>query len=357
MQDIKHECTSWLVFSDLTRNNTNILHKNRDSPKRNIAVLLNAENARYKWVGLGCADEGRTSGSPTMGINEAGLASVMNSGEKCIDNGASQQAKRTPEILEAILDSCGNADEALELLGQFVKNNDYFHEEHGSIFFFMDKDSAYIAEMSAHFISPQRYDHGYALRANIWHNQDMAAYADNNAASFLDSANREFIVIKALNDAIRKRGNVTVEDCLDISRISQYEVSPFERQLCYKTTNSTSTLELDREYPGLLSTAYVLIGPPRHTICVPIPICTREIHPKMLSQAWCQAAWKRFDDLGFGAEIPQAWLEFENYAFAEYREAQGKARTLMKEGRRHDAEILLQNTAKDIWDGASELLF
>lgn len=45
MQGISHECTSWLVFSDLTKNNTNLLHKNRDSPKQNIAVLLNVKGA------------------------------------------------------------------------------------------------------------------------------------------------------------------------------------------------------------------------------------------------------------------------------------------------------------------------
>ena len=25
--ELQHECTSWMVFSDLTKNNTNILHK------------------------------------------------------------------------------------------------------------------------------------------------------------------------------------------------------------------------------------------------------------------------------------------------------------------------------------------
>ena len=34
-----HECTSWMIFSDLTGNNTNILHKNRDATARSIAVI------------------------------------------------------------------------------------------------------------------------------------------------------------------------------------------------------------------------------------------------------------------------------------------------------------------------------
>ena len=38
--ELEHECTSWMVFADLTKNNTNILHKNRDSKYRNIAAYL-----------------------------------------------------------------------------------------------------------------------------------------------------------------------------------------------------------------------------------------------------------------------------------------------------------------------------
>ena len=38
-------CTSWMVFSDLTGNNTNILHKNRDSA---IAMELNEQNIRTR---------------------------------------------------------------------------------------------------------------------------------------------------------------------------------------------------------------------------------------------------------------------------------------------------------------------
>ena len=34
-----HECTSWMIFSDLTGNNTNILHKNRDALSRDIVVV------------------------------------------------------------------------------------------------------------------------------------------------------------------------------------------------------------------------------------------------------------------------------------------------------------------------------
>ena len=48
--ELEHECTSWMVFADLTKNNTNILHKNRDSKYRNIKAYISPANSPRKWV-------------------------------------------------------------------------------------------------------------------------------------------------------------------------------------------------------------------------------------------------------------------------------------------------------------------
>ena len=348
-----HECTSWFAFSDLTRNNTHLLHKNRDAKYRDI----NNEKAKYKWVGLGGAIPGTTDGWPSMGINETGFAGVMNSGERCTDNSTNPNGKSTSAIMKEILSHCGSVDEALEMLKTFVKNNDYFHKESGSIFIFMDREAALIVEMTAHFITCQRFDHGYAYRANIWHNPGMAAFACTSVKGFLGSTNREHEVRTALNDALAKNGQLTIADFLEMSRMYKMDDTPIERRVCSKSTNSSCTLEIDREFPAHLSTEYVLIGPPRNTICVPVPICTRTVHPKMHSQEWAIAAWKRFDEKGAEAEIPQEWLDYEKNSRAEYIAVKEKARALLKENKVKEAEALLQNKAMQIWDGAAKLLF
>ena len=46
-------CTSWMVFSNLTGNKTNILHKNRDSASRKVYISFSSVNAKYKWISLG----------------------------------------------------------------------------------------------------------------------------------------------------------------------------------------------------------------------------------------------------------------------------------------------------------------
>ena len=54
-----HECTSWMIFSDLTKNNTNILHKSRDSSSKNVTVLSSPAGAARKWIGLGSAKDNK----------------------------------------------------------------------------------------------------------------------------------------------------------------------------------------------------------------------------------------------------------------------------------------------------------
>ncbi|MBQ6474442.1 MAG: hypothetical protein IJJ33_20850 [Victivallales bacterium] len=353
---LEHECTSWLVFSDLTKNNTNILHKNRDASYRDVTVLLSPADSPRKWVGLGNAVKGMTDGALCMGVNASGLAAVMNSGEKCTDNCQNPQGMGTPAILKAILTNCDTAAQALDALKGYLAQEKYVHGEKGSIFFFLDRDEAYIAEITAHYCSPQRYDHGYAFRANIWHNPGMASYSVSPLKAFLGSANREYMLFSALNKCIETQGRVTVGDILEISRLNELADSPIARTLCSKYTNSTSTLELDREYPQVVSTAYVLIGHPRHTICVPVPICADRVHPKMQSQEWVEADWRRFEAKGCDASVPGEWLAFEKEALVKYHAAQEKARTLMKEGKRDEAEKLLKDTAYSLWDEAAELI-
>ena len=355
--ELEHECTSWLVFSDLTKNNTNLLHKNRDAAKyRAIAVLMSPVDSPRKWIGLGGATKRMTDGGVCMGMNASGLAAVMNSGEKCTDNSKNPEGMGTPAILKVVLSNCDTASQALETLKGIMAREEYFHWKNGSIFFFMDKDEAYIVEMTAHFCSPQRYDHGYAFRANIWHNPDMASYSLNSIKAYLASANREFMVFSTINECLKEQGKFTVEDSMMLSRKNKLEDSPLARTVCSSSTNSAATLEIDREFPDVISTEYVLIGQPRHTVCVPVPICVRLIHPKMQSQEWTEADWRRFDELGNNAPIPEEWLTFEKTALPKYHAAQDQARALMKERKRGEAEKVLQDTAFDIWNEAAALM-
>lgn len=356
--ELEHECTSWMVFADLTQNNTNILHKNRDSRYRDIAVFLSPASSPRKWVALGNnpSPNPAVDASANMVINSSGLAGVMNSGEKCIHKADDQSKKCTPAVMRAVIESCDTAAQAVEKLRSLLKAGDYCHGDKGSIFFFCDLKEGYVCELTAKELSVVRYDKGYTVRANIWINPGMQQLSRNLHKAYLNSANRMYVTISGLNAALDKSGKITLQDIFAVSRSHKLPADIADRRsVCYNNTNSAASLEIDREYPGVLSTAYVAIGHPLHTLYIPVPICTENVLPAMNNKAWSKAAFDRFDKLGL-QDIPAEWVKFERDSMTQYRAAKEKARSFLKNGNRAAAVKLLNQTARSIWQKAAELL-
>ena len=345
-----HACTSWMVFSDLTQNNTNILHKNRDSTSKNIIVLMSQAGAKRKWIALG-------SGDTNSGINSSGLAGAMNSGEKCVDPPNVKGKKSTPAMLHVILDSCDTAAQAVNKLQELIKAGDYSHGEKGSTFFFLDRNEGYVCEFTAKYCSVQRYTRGYTVRANIWQNPNMYELSRNSIKSHLNSSARAYIALSQLNAALDKNKKIALTDIVALSRHWEMpKESPEKRSVCFRWTNSVSSMEIDREFPDVLSAMYVTIGHPRHTVNIPVPICAEKLHPAMSDKNWSAASWKRLEKLGLGAPIPAEWSKFEADAMAKYADAKAKARQLLNNGKRAEAIKLLNTTAYGIWTQAEALL-
>ena len=356
-------CTSWMVFKDFTKNNTNILHKNRDSKERRVAAYISPAGAKRKWVAIG------TIGLTNTGVNCSGLAGAMNSGEKTFDAPNPKDKKPTPALLLEILNSCDTAAQAVKKLDELVKAGDYYHSDSGSTFLFVDTKEGYICEFTTKFMSVQRYDNAYAFRANIWQNHGMPSRARGTYRSYLHSSARAYIALSGLNAALDKHGKITVDDIAEISRVCHIPGSENKswfdklfskeypnRAVCGQTTNSGCTVEIDIQYPEVLSTIYAAIGHPLNTVYVPIPVCTEKLLPSMGSYAWSLASFKRGDKSGFEAELPAEWVKFEADSKAKFAKAKAEARKLLNSGKRAEAIKLLNDTAYDIWEKAEALL-
>lgn len=356
--ELEHECTSWMVFADMTGNNTNILHKNRDSRYRNIKAYISPANSPRKWVALGNNESNdlNIDASANMAINTSGLAGVMNSGEKSIHHSTSNNKKCTPAIMRVIIESCDTAAQAVEKLRKIIKDGDYSHGDKGSIFFFCDLNEGYVCELTAKELSVVRYNKGYTVRANIWINPNMQELSRNSRKTYLNSANRMYTVMSGLNQALDASGRITLRDVFATSRHHKLpDDIADKRSTCYKNTNSAASLEIDRQYPAVLSTAYVAIGHPLHTLYVPLPITAEKLHPAMSDLTWSKKAFERYDEVGL-QDIPAEWTKFEADSLAEYASAREKARKLLNSGKRSEAAKLLNNTAENIWDKAAKLL-
>lgn len=349
-EEVEHECTSWMVFSDFTKNNTHILHKNRDSKEQRVAAYISPAGAKRKWIAIGTV-------STNSGVNSSGLAGAMNSGEKTPDAPNAKDKKSTPALLRVLLDSCDTAAQAVKKLEELVKSGDYYHGDSGSTFFLMDTKEGYICEFTTKFFTAQRFTNAYAFRANIWQNPGMASRARGTYKSYLHSSARAYIAFSGLNAALDKEGKITVPAIAELSRVCKLPSGNYpDRAVCGKSTNSASTIEIDLQYPDVLSNIYAAIGNPRNTVFLPIPICAEKLLPSMGTYAWSAASYKRGDKVGFAAPIPAEWLKFEADSRAVYSAAKEKARKLLDSGKRAEAVKLLNNTAYMVWEKAEALL-
>lgn len=343
-----HECTSWMLFKDMTGKDTTILHKNRDSLNKKVSVLLKKENGRT-WIGMG-------DKYPCMAMNSSGLAGVMNGGEKCNDKSTNPNGKSTPHQLYEIMISCDTAAQAKDKLISFIKAKDYIPRDQGSIFFFADTKEGYLIEFSASYYHVQKCDTGYVSRANIWHHPGMEKFALTEYRTFLIEATREFVVRQKFNTAFRKNGKVTVDDITVLARETETpKGAPNNRSLCCSWTNSTSTFEIDHEFPDVLSTAYMCVGYPRHTVLLPFPMCLEKVPEQLTTPKWATKSYVRLKALKTRCELPAEWQAFEKESMVEYSKAHAEARAMLKANRRKEAVALLNKTFENIWNKAEKL--
>ena len=346
-----HGCTSWMIFSDLTGNETNILHKNRDSISQKIVVTLSPEDSPRKWIALG-------SGGINMGLNGSGLAGVMNSGERNADPPEDSRRKNSPGMMRAVLESCDTAVQAAEKLKKLTESGTYSLGRSGSIFLFMDNREGYVCEATAQrTCSVQRYDHGYAVRASNWRNPDMYRHWGNDIRIHLKAEARAFMAVSELNRILAEHGRITLPEIFALSRHCKMPAgSPLPRSVCGETTCSTASIEIDKQYPETLSTMYVTIGHPRHTVYLPIPVGAARVLPAMRNRKWCSAAFERLREHKLDAPIPPEWSAFEKDSMTSYAEARAAARKLLDAGDRAGAVKVLNAAAEKIWRAAAALL-
>ena len=106
----EHECTSWAAMPDITDNKCVMIHKNRDSSISRLAVYRHQVPGKNAFIGCGAYG----SLFPASGVNEKGLAILMNAGDTTDD--VHQYGLSTPQMLRIALECCDNAKDAVALL-------------------------------------------------------------------------------------------------------------------------------------------------------------------------------------------------------------------------------------------------
>ena len=326
-----HECTSWAAMPDMTGGKTVILHKNRDSGRKNLTVMRRAVPGKHSWIGSGSVE----SFYPTQGMNDCGLVVIMNSGDPVAAVNNSLYGLGTPVICRILLEECATADKAVELLAGIIGNKAYSHGKAGSIWLIGDADNVYIAENHARKIEIKAVKSGFAIRANAFHFPEMQKYSLLPGKSFIRQRRREFTVYDYLvNKQWRRNGMVTPADFAAASRIDRMDGDGYPP--CGDKTIAGSTFVIDREFPDLLSTAYMVISFPRTSCYLPVPQSVQDIPEAILNGSLSRYSFELKDK-----KMPL--LEADEFAALEKRlrdrhaAAVEKARMLLRHGKNSSA--------------------
>ena len=287
-----HECTSWITMDNMTGGKEIIMHKNRDSKARPLTVQRRAMPGKHAWIGNGSS----YSFYPTQGINDRGVVVMMNSGDAHPEAENSQYGLSTGIICRILLEECGTAEEAVEMLGKIVAANAYTHVECGSIWFIGDYKNVYIVEQNARKFVPKAVNSGFIARANAFHYPETQISSLRSYKSLLAHSRREFSVRDYLvNTQWRKNGVITALDNAAASRISKVADDEKCYPPCGKSTVSGTTFVIDKEYPEFLSTAYMALSSPASSCYLPVPITLTDVPEEICNSSYSNRSFNLMD--------------------------------------------------------------
>lgn len=254
------ECTSWVVMPDSAARGRMLLHKNRDSNSRQLqAWVIRETPGRRKWCGVVEAPDAL----PLSGMNADGVAGVMNCGELCTERSAIGFSSRA--LLRVVLERCGSAREAVELIVETVKSGLYAHGKSGSIFMFADGKAAFVVECTAAHAVWGEVPFGIEVRSNSWHLPGLHIYSRPwvSEAITASSFNRR---CRALRELQLRAPHITIADSRALAREQRPLPELPGTAICAEVTKFGVTFELD----GRASFASVMCGAPECAPAVPL---------------------------------------------------------------------------------------
>ena len=338
-------CTSWMVLPDASATGAVMLQKNRDYGGQKLLALrlFRAMPGRYKIAMMG---DLWSSGACAV-VNEKGLMIVQNDGPGW-ESRLSRLGIGCVSMLRLLAERCADVAEAEAM----------FRELHtrgivggSSIYLIADLDRGVIIEATGRHLSVAPVDFGFEARANNFLLPGMSGLnkvlTDRDA--FLNGENRRFTATTFLASRLRDKGLLSPRDLMDCSRLRDPETEKRKfRQICMKHTIASTLFVPDRAYPEVLSTVFIAIGPPRHTVYLPVPMGVTEFPEELANGDMGLLAFALRDKYGLDDPSHLARFEaLENELADEHFAVRAEALKLLRANRRAEAaELLTKNFRK-----------
>ena len=341
--------TDWVVMPIATDSGRMLLHALRDNSKAIMTDLRFEKGGAVKSLRIG----NNKSKFSHAGLNAAGVAIVVTGGDPHGDG--------TPKKNKFNFDGAKFANNILAKCTSAEKAVAYIREQANKkliaaslIVLVVDPARAFAVECSPKHFASMEIRSGMCVYANSWRLPEMDAASKRAFNDRAWAVQREWAVRETLQRA-RTSNKISVAESIAASRAGipelnskDFEAARKKRPLNNPPANKYSAdgvlFEIDREFPGVLSCAYVAFGPARHTVYLPVALGAAEALPEELKPAPLKnAALARNKAAKPDTPIDMRFATFEKRIFTEFEKAREEARTLLRDKKVDDAKKVLQD--------------
>lgn len=342
--------TDWVVLPVATDSGRMLLHALRDNSKPIMTDLRFEKGGSFKSLRIG----NNKSKFSHAGLNAAGVAIVVTGGDPHGD-GTPKKNKFNydgAKFVNNILAKCSSAEKAVAYIKEQA---DKKLIAASLIILVVDPGRAFAVECSPKHFASMEIRSGMCVYANSWRLPEMDAASKRAFNDRAWAVQREWAVREMLQRA-GTSNKVSVAESIAASRAGipelnskDFEAARKKRPLNNPPANRYSAdgvlFEIDREFPGVLSCAYVAFGPARQTVYLPVALGAAEALPEELKPAPLKnAALARHKAAKPDTPIDIRFATFEKRIFSEFEKAREEARTLLRDKKTDEAKKLLQDT-------------
>ena len=331
-------CTSFAVHRTKAETGRMLLQKRRDSTMGRLDADIRTSPDGVRWMRIGA------NGGTMFAMSDRGVAITVNTGNRL--EGESIPKKRPRKqgpAMNPIMEKCPTAEAGIPFIKKYFRNP-------AGIYMIADAKRAFLVEAGAGYGESKEIAGGLLVVANEMHLPGIEEFNTSTMYGMSRQRAREANTRAALQKTQDARGRYTRRGMFAVSRIpmggAMKEQNPFRKMSEKSGVGSISAVcfEPDDEFPAQLSTAYIALGPQRHTVYLPCPMALAQFPDKFRDGSWAELAVKIREKQGEANPLLPRIVALEDELLTEYDRTREEARKLLRAGKPDAAKKKLNDT-------------
>ena len=330
-------CTSFTIHRTRSETGRMLVQKCRDSTMGRLDAGMMKSPGGRRWMRIGA------NGGAMFAMNDRGVAITVNTGNKLEGDTIPKKAlAHSVPLFKEVMEKCATAESGVKLIERHFRNP-------AGIYMIADAKRAFLVEAGAGYGEHKELTGGMFVIANEMHLPGVDEFNTSTPSGMGRQRAREANTRAALKRMQNKQGKYTRRGMFATSRIlhgNTIKTQNVFRRISPKSgvgSVSAVCFEPDPEFPEHLSTAYIALGPQRHTVYLPCPMALAQFPEAMRNGRWAELSVTIRKNQGEENPLLPKIVELEDRLLAEYDLVREEARQLLRSGRTAEAEKLLND--------------